>query len=67
MLDADRRLWRALQVVANFGADLEARPFRGDYPGIVREAQQRLYRSILATAVPRAGKSQDAVGELVFG
>ena len=55
-----------MQIMANFGTDLEARPFKGDLDAIWREATDRLYAKVLATAVPKAHKSQDVVGELVF-
>lgn len=46
-----------VQVSANFGADLAARPFRGDVAWIKAEAAQRLYSSILHTTVPRGAKA----------
>ena len=44
------------QIEANFGTDLTSRPFRGDVAWIKHEAQQRLYASVLNTAVPRSAK-----------
>lgn len=44
------------QIEANFGTDLANRPFRGDVAWIKHEAQQRLYASVLNTAVPRSAK-----------
>ncbi|PSC72505.1 Ran-binding 10 [Micractinium conductrix] len=55
------------EIVANFGTDLAARPFRGDLAWIRAEATQRLYSSILSTSVPRGSKGQSVIGELVFG
>lgn len=57
---------RCVQIVANFGDNLNEVPFKGDLEAIVRQATDKLYARILATAVPRANKSQDLVGELVF-
>lgn len=54
------------EIVANFGGDLVGNPFRGDVEALRREATARLYRRVLATAVPRARKGQDVLGELVF-
>lgn len=54
------------QILANFGSDLTAHPFRGDIEAIRKSASDRLYAKILATVVPKASKSQDVVGELVF-
>jgi Ran-binding protein 9/10 len=54
------------EIIANFGSDLEAHPFRGDFDALRREATQKLYSRILATTVPQSSKSQDVVGELVF-
>ena len=53
-----------LQVVANFGNDLAARPFRGDPAWVRQEATQRLYSTILATPLPR---SSPKVGGRVAG
>lgn len=56
-----------MQILANFGADLAAHPFHGDYDAILHEATQQLHARILATRLPQAGKAQDVVGQLVFG
>jgi hypothetical protein len=45
-----------LQIVANFGTDLAARPFKGDLGWIRAEASQRLHSVVLATPLPRAHK-----------
>ncbi|PRW56754.1 Ran-binding 10 [Chlorella sorokiniana] len=55
------------EIEANFGTDLANRPFRGDVAWIKHEAQQRLYASVLNTAVPRSAKGRSITGELVFG
>ncbi|KAI3427988.1 hypothetical protein D9Q98_006376 [Chlorella vulgaris] len=55
------------EIVANFGCDLATRPFKGDVEWLKQEALQRLYSSILAAPIPRAGKDQNVTGELVFG
>ncbi|KAL4429173.1 hypothetical protein ABPG77_010152 [Micractinium sp. CCAP 211/92] len=55
------------EIMANFGSDLAARPFRGDLAWIKAEATQRLYSRILAAPVPRCAKVQNVIGELVFG
>ncbi|EFN58155.1 hypothetical protein CHLNCDRAFT_34313, partial [Chlorella variabilis] len=55
------------EIVANFGTDLAARPFKGDLAWIKAEASQRLYSSVLSTTVPRSSKGQNVIGELVFG
>ncbi|KAL4443421.1 hypothetical protein ABPG75_011158 [Micractinium tetrahymenae] len=71
---AEERLYPAVgfrtpdeEILANFGTDLAARPFRGDLAWIKAEATQRLYSRILATPVPRCAKVQNVIGELVFG
>ena len=61
------------EIVANFGNDLEKKPFKGNYAEIVESVQTELYRKILSTALPRDGgeeedemSERDVYGELVF-
>ena len=55
------------EIIVNFGADVEAKPFRGDVAALRKEATQKLYARILAMTVPQASKrSEDVVGHLVF-
>eukprot|EP00887_Chlorella_sp_A99_P006148 scaffold22.g6148.t1 len=56
------------EIVANFGTDLAAHPFRGDVARIREEATQRLHARLLAQRLPPAGKASPSLcGELVFG
>lgn len=46
----------APQVMANFGNDLAANPFKGDVEAIRAEATQRLHSRILASPLPQSSE-----------
>lgn len=55
------------EIVANFGTNINANPFKGDYEGLKRDASLKLYSTILNTPLPKPSTSHDVIGELVFG
>lgn len=59
------------EIIVNFGDDLERRPFKGDYEGILETVMSKLYRQVFSTKMPSPDgpvkiEHSDGMAELVF-
>ncbi len=59
------------EITVNFGDDLERRPFKGDYEGILEGVMSKLYKQVFSTRMPSPQgpmkiEHSDVMAELVF-